>query len=164
MAKKLGLQRSHYSEFVNGKRNLPVAALRKAFELGVPANVLLQTPKTRAAYYREQCRLLADDRAMQGGQGMTSNKRRATHVNAMDIKSQSNSDLCLLLNVIIDELQSRVAPQKKLSMKALLLTPNIGKVTANEIALTLAEFGIEVDGFERPCPPLADEDEDEPQP
>lgn len=42
MAEKLGLKRSHYSEFVRGKRRLPLEARIKAHELGVPAKVLLQ--------------------------------------------------------------------------------------------------------------------------
>lgn len=54
MAKKLGIQRSHYYEFVNGKRGLSYRAMCKAFELGVPANVLLQTPKTKHEYERIQ--------------------------------------------------------------------------------------------------------------
>jgi transcriptional regulator with XRE-family HTH domain len=54
MARKLGMQRSHYSEFVQGKRGLPYAACCKAFELGVPGEVLLQTPKTRRAWAKRQ--------------------------------------------------------------------------------------------------------------
>lgn len=42
MAKQLGLGRSQYSEIVNGKRVLPMSATKKAFAMGVPANVLLQ--------------------------------------------------------------------------------------------------------------------------
>lgn len=38
----LGLQPSHYSEFVNGKCALPVAAMNKCFEYGVPAEALFQ--------------------------------------------------------------------------------------------------------------------------
>ena len=38
----LGLQPSHYSEFVNCKRALPVAAMAKCFEYGVPAEALFQ--------------------------------------------------------------------------------------------------------------------------
>ena len=41
MAKKLGLQKSHYSEIVHGKRGLPFKAACRAFHIGVPANVLL---------------------------------------------------------------------------------------------------------------------------
>jgi hypothetical protein len=38
----IGVQPSHYSEFVNGKRALPVVAMGKCFEYGVPAEVLFQ--------------------------------------------------------------------------------------------------------------------------
>lgn len=38
----LGIQRSHYSEFVNGKRSLPKKAMAKCFEYGVPAICLFQ--------------------------------------------------------------------------------------------------------------------------
>lgn len=54
MAKKLGLSKSHYSEFVNGKRRLPYRAICKAFELGVPYDVLLQTAKTKREYEARQ--------------------------------------------------------------------------------------------------------------
>lgn len=37
----LGLSRSHYSEFVSGKRALPIKSLAKAYAIGVPANALL---------------------------------------------------------------------------------------------------------------------------
>jgi transcriptional regulator with XRE-family HTH domain len=39
----LGMQKSHYSEFMRGKRELPVSALRRAYALGVPADALFQT-------------------------------------------------------------------------------------------------------------------------
>ena len=42
MAIELGLQASHYSEVLSGKRRLPLRAMRKACKLGVPAKVLLQ--------------------------------------------------------------------------------------------------------------------------
>ncbi len=42
MAVALGLAKSHYSEFVHGKRNLPLEARIKAYAIGVPAAVLLQ--------------------------------------------------------------------------------------------------------------------------
>ena len=42
MADKLGLEKSHYSEIIHGKRKLPFKAARKAYKLGVPAEVLLQ--------------------------------------------------------------------------------------------------------------------------
>ncbi len=42
-AKILGLQKSHYSEIIHGKRSLPIKAARRAFAVGVPADVLLQT-------------------------------------------------------------------------------------------------------------------------
>jgi antitoxin component HigA of HigAB toxin-antitoxin module len=38
----LGLQNSHYSEIINGKRKLPIGATKRAFAIGVPAEVLLQ--------------------------------------------------------------------------------------------------------------------------
>lgn len=37
----LGLQRSHYSEIVNGKRGMPLGAIKRAYAIGVPADVLL---------------------------------------------------------------------------------------------------------------------------
>ncbi len=46
MARQIGIQRSHYSEILAGKRPLSLTATRKAFHLGVPAKVLLQLPKT----------------------------------------------------------------------------------------------------------------------
>lgn len=50
MAKALGLGRGHYSEIMQGKRGLPYRAACKAFEIGVPADVLLQTRKTKREY------------------------------------------------------------------------------------------------------------------
>lgn len=41
-AEKLGMQASHYSEFVRGKRELPKSAMALAFHYGVPACVLFQ--------------------------------------------------------------------------------------------------------------------------
>jgi antitoxin component HigA of HigAB toxin-antitoxin module len=38
----LGIQPSHYSEFVNSKRALPIGAMAKCFEYGVPAECLFQ--------------------------------------------------------------------------------------------------------------------------
>lgn len=38
----LGIQQSHYSEFVSGKRALPVKAMAQAFAFGVPAECLFQ--------------------------------------------------------------------------------------------------------------------------
>jgi len=38
----LGLQKGAYSEIVNGKRRLPIGATKRAFAIGVPADVLLQ--------------------------------------------------------------------------------------------------------------------------
>ena len=54
MAKALGLRRSHYSEIVHGKRRLPYRAVCKAFEIGVPASVLLQTRKTKREWEKRQ--------------------------------------------------------------------------------------------------------------
>lgn len=42
MAAMLDIEKSHYSEFVNGKRNLPINSIRKAYAIGIPATVLLQ--------------------------------------------------------------------------------------------------------------------------
>lgn len=50
MAAALGMRRSHYTEFTQGKRSLPVNARCKAFEIGVPAEVLLQTRVTKRNY------------------------------------------------------------------------------------------------------------------
>ena len=38
----LGLAPGHYSEFINGKRELPPKAMKRARAIGVPADVLLQ--------------------------------------------------------------------------------------------------------------------------
>ena len=38
----LGIQPSHYSEVVTGKRDLPITATKRAYAIGVPAEVLLQ--------------------------------------------------------------------------------------------------------------------------
>jgi transcriptional regulator with XRE-family HTH domain len=54
MARALGMQRSHYSEFANGKRGLSYPAMCKAFELGVPADVLLQTKTTKRIWEQRQ--------------------------------------------------------------------------------------------------------------
>lgn len=43
-ARVLGMQKSHYSEFVAGKRKLPIEATRRAAAIGVPAQALLQKP------------------------------------------------------------------------------------------------------------------------
>jgi transcriptional regulator with XRE-family HTH domain len=42
MANKLGLWNSHYNEIIKGKRVLHIGATRKAFALGIPAEILLQ--------------------------------------------------------------------------------------------------------------------------
>lgn len=42
MAAKLGLTRGNYSEFVHGRRGLPLAARINAYALGIPASILLQ--------------------------------------------------------------------------------------------------------------------------
>lgn len=42
MARRLGMQRSHFGEVLNGIRRLPLGATKKAYALGVPAKVLLQ--------------------------------------------------------------------------------------------------------------------------
>ena len=41
-AEILGLRPSHYSEIINGKRDIPKGAIKRAFAIGVPATVLLQ--------------------------------------------------------------------------------------------------------------------------
>lgn len=41
MAEQLGLSRGHYSEVLSGKRGLPYRAACLAYNLGVPAQVLL---------------------------------------------------------------------------------------------------------------------------
>lgn len=38
----LGLQNTHCSEIISGKRRLPLGATKRAFAIGVPADVLLQ--------------------------------------------------------------------------------------------------------------------------
>jgi antitoxin component HigA of HigAB toxin-antitoxin module len=38
----LGLCKSHFSEVLSGKRRLPLKATKRAFAIGVPAEVLLQ--------------------------------------------------------------------------------------------------------------------------
>lgn len=48
MAKKLGLQNSHYNEILKGKRALPYAAACRAYRLGVPAIVLLTLKNRRS--------------------------------------------------------------------------------------------------------------------
>lgn len=42
LAEELGLQRSHMSEILNGKRPITFRAARAAYRIGVPAAVLLQ--------------------------------------------------------------------------------------------------------------------------
>lgn len=37
----LGIQPSHYSEVINGKRSLPMTAMKAAYKIGVPAEILL---------------------------------------------------------------------------------------------------------------------------
>ena len=49
MAKKLGIQASHYSEILSGKRKLPYEAACRAFRIGVPATVLLALKNQRHA-------------------------------------------------------------------------------------------------------------------
>ena len=38
----LGLQNTHYSEIISGKRRMTLGATKRAFAIGVPADVLLQ--------------------------------------------------------------------------------------------------------------------------
>lgn len=42
MAAMLDMTKGHYSEFVHEKRALPVNSIRKAYAIGIPAQVLLQ--------------------------------------------------------------------------------------------------------------------------
>jgi len=42
MARALGLNPSHYIEFLKGERGLPINAMRNAYSIGIPAKVLLQ--------------------------------------------------------------------------------------------------------------------------
>lgn len=45
----LGMGASHYSEFVNGKRELPKSAMAIAYEYGVPADALFQARPDKGA-------------------------------------------------------------------------------------------------------------------
>jgi antitoxin component HigA of HigAB toxin-antitoxin module len=45
MAQVLGMAKAHYSEFINGKRELPVSAMVRAFAIGIPAECLFQIEK-----------------------------------------------------------------------------------------------------------------------
>lgn len=49
MARALGMQTSHYSEVLSGKRRLPHLAACRAFKLGVPAKVLLSITNAKAS-------------------------------------------------------------------------------------------------------------------
>jgi antitoxin component HigA of HigAB toxin-antitoxin module len=50
----LGMTQTHYSEFINGKRNLPLNARIRAFSIGVPAEVLLQPGSEMVRQSRER--------------------------------------------------------------------------------------------------------------
>lgn len=41
-ARVIGMQPSHFSEIMTGKRRMPLGAIRAAVKLGVPAGVLIQ--------------------------------------------------------------------------------------------------------------------------
>jgi len=73
MAKALGMSKGRYSEFLHGKRRLGLNARCKAFEIGVPAEVLLQTPKTKRAYelrnQRDEAEGVAPGSHREGGEG-----------------------------------------------------------------------------------------------
>ena len=43
----LGISRSHYSEVVHGVRDLPIKSVKRAFAIGVPAEVLLSPSPLR---------------------------------------------------------------------------------------------------------------------
>lgn len=59
MARQLGWYVSHYCEFTKGRRGLPHKIMCMAHDLGVPANVLLQTPNSKRAYEQRQRLILA---------------------------------------------------------------------------------------------------------
>ncbi len=42
MARELHMAQSHYSSFLSGKRRLPYSAMRHAYRIGVPPDVLFQ--------------------------------------------------------------------------------------------------------------------------
>ncbi len=44
MARHLGIGRGHYTEFIQGKRTLSYRTICRAYNIGVPASVLLQRP------------------------------------------------------------------------------------------------------------------------
>jgi transcriptional regulator with XRE-family HTH domain len=48
MAKRLGIEESHYNEILKGKRRLPFAAACRAYKIGIPASVLLALKNQRA--------------------------------------------------------------------------------------------------------------------
>lgn len=56
MAKALGIGNGHYNEILQGKRALPYTAACRAYDLGVPANILLNAksirPKRSTVYGR----------------------------------------------------------------------------------------------------------------
>ena len=64
----------------------------------------------------------------------------------MNLKDQSTQELCVILEAILEELRGR-SIQPTLTMTHLLLTPGVGKVTANYVAETLTSRGIKVSGF-----------------
>jgi plasmid maintenance system antidote protein VapI len=65
MARRLGLEPSEYSEFVKGRRKLPHNALCLAYGMGVSADVLLQTRRSKLAYEDRQRRLLAEQQRLE---------------------------------------------------------------------------------------------------
>jgi len=56
MAKALGICGSHYNEILQGKRSLPYSAACRAYDIGVPAEILLNSksikPKRASVYGR----------------------------------------------------------------------------------------------------------------
>jgi len=44
----LGMNKSHYSEVLTGKRRLPIGAVKRAYAIGVPADALLQNMTANA--------------------------------------------------------------------------------------------------------------------
>ena len=62
-----------------------------------------------------------------------------------DLKERSVAELCLLMSAVVSELQRRVESPKPITMRDLLYTPGVGKVTSRAVAETLREHGIKVE-------------------
>lgn len=59
----LGISAQHYSEFVNGRRELPKKAMGRAYEYGVPAEALFQCYPTK---HTRHIRAALEKRAKEG--------------------------------------------------------------------------------------------------